>query len=261
MARTSGSCLIGQQKATTRGAGRAAIKCATMRADKTSCSASLSAARRATMSRRNARRQPVLSSFASCITVISMKFRTRFAPLLLALALPVFAQNGDSAFLNAREAFRAGKLDKLERPSASPAITNWRPTPKTTGCACGWKGRPVGDSRLPATPRRQLCCRKLRADWIRWLGKRAAWSEVDAEFPALLAPSPMSPASASRRAWRDDRSVNEADKLWQAMLEPPEPCRPVLDALVASQAKTADDVWARARRQVEINRPARPEPP
>ena len=70
MARTSGSCLIGQQKATTCGTGRAAIKCATMRADKTSCSASLSAARRATMSRRNARRQPVLSSFASCITVI-----------------------------------------------------------------------------------------------------------------------------------------------------------------------------------------------
>jgi soluble lytic murein transglycosylase len=24
---------------------------------------------------------------------------------------------------------------------------------------------------------------KLRADWIRWLGKRGMWSEVDAEFP------------------------------------------------------------------------------
>ena len=52
------------------GAGRAAIKCATMRADKASCSASLNAARRATMSRRNARRQAVLSSFASCISII-----------------------------------------------------------------------------------------------------------------------------------------------------------------------------------------------
>jgi soluble lytic murein transglycosylase len=24
---------------------------------------------------------------------------------------------------------------------------------------------------------------KLRADWIRWLGKRFVWNEVDAEYP------------------------------------------------------------------------------
>jgi soluble lytic murein transglycosylase len=31
---------------------------------------------------------------------------------------------------------------------------------------------------------------KLRADWIRWLGKRGMWNEVDAEFPKMLAPEP-----------------------------------------------------------------------
>jgi soluble lytic murein transglycosylase len=40
------------------------------------------------------------------------------------------------------------------------------------------------------------------------------------------------------------------------MLEPPEPCRPVFDALVTSQRMDAEAVWTRARRQVEANRPS-----
>ena len=187
-----------------------------------------------------------------------MKFRTRFAPLLLALALPAFAQNGDTAFLIARDAFRAGDIAKLER--AIGQLGNHELAPY----AENYRLRMWMEKGDPSTIRDFLqrndgsyVAEKLRADWIRWLGKRAGWSEVDAEFPRLLAPEPdVTCYSQQARLARDDRSVlAEADKLWQAMLEPPEPCRPVLDALVASQAKTADDVWARARRQVEINRP------
>ena len=187
-----------------------------------------------------------------------MKFRTRFAPLLLALALPVFAQNGDAAFLNAREAFRAGKLDKLEQAIGQLGSHELAPYAENYRLRM-WmeKGDPSAIRDFLQRHDGSYVAEKLRADWIRWLGKRAAWSEVDAEFPALLAPEPdVACFSQQARLARDDRSVlNEADKLWQNTLEPPEPCRPVLDALVASQAKTADDVWARARRQVEINRP------
>lgn len=187
-----------------------------------------------------------------------MKFRTRFAPLLLALALPAFAQNGDTAFLIARDAFRAGDIAKLER--AIGQLGNHELAPY----AENYRLRMWMEKGDPSTIRDFLqrndgsyVAEKLRADWVRWLGKRAGWSEVDAEFPRLLAPEPdVTCYSQQARLARDDRSVlAEADKLWQAMLEPPEPCRPVLDALVTSQAKTADDVWARARRQVEINRP------
>jgi hypothetical protein len=62
--------LIGQQKATTPGNGNAVSKCSTMRADRPACSASLNAARRATISRRNTRRQAVLSSFGSTMVQI-----------------------------------------------------------------------------------------------------------------------------------------------------------------------------------------------
>ena len=31
---------------------------------------------------------------------------------------------------------------------------------------------------------------KLRADWIRWLGKRGNWAEIIVEYPKLTAPEP-----------------------------------------------------------------------
>jgi hypothetical protein len=62
--------LIGQQKATIPGTGKLVNKYSTMRADSPACSASLNAARRATISRRNTRRQAVLSSFGSTMVQI-----------------------------------------------------------------------------------------------------------------------------------------------------------------------------------------------
>ena len=120
-----------------------------------------------------------------------MKFRTRFAPLLLALALPAFAQNGDAAFLIARDAFRAGDIAKLER--AIGQLGNHELAPY----AENYRLRMWMEKGDPSTIRDFLqrndgsyVAEKLRADWIRWLGKRAGWSEVDAEFPRLLAPEP-----------------------------------------------------------------------
>ena len=184
-----------------------------------------------------------------------MKFRTRLAPLLLVFSLSAFAQDGDSAFLAARDAFRAGKIDKLEQ--AIGQLGNHELAPYAENYRLRmWmdKGDPAGIRDFLRRNEGSYVAEKLRADWVRWLGKRALWSEVDAEYPGLLAPEPD--VTCYNLQARTDRSVlAEAEKLWLTMLEPPEACRPVLDALVASQAKTADDVWARARRQVEINRP------
>ena len=63
-ARTSGSCLIGQQKAKMAGTGSEARKWETMRDDSSKCATSSSEPRLATISRRNARRHAVLSSSA-----------------------------------------------------------------------------------------------------------------------------------------------------------------------------------------------------
>ncbi len=65
---------------------------------------------------------------------------------------------------------------------------------------------------------------KLRADWIRWLGKRARVERGRCRISRAARPRArchlLQPAG---RLARDDRSVlNEADKLWLTMLEPPE---------------------------------------
>jgi soluble lytic murein transglycosylase len=187
-----------------------------------------------------------------------MKFHTRFAPLLLSLSLSAFAQNGDTAFLTARDAFRAGNLNKLEQ--AIGQLGNHELAPYAENYRLRmWmeKGDPTAIRDFLQRHDGSYVAEKLRADWIRWQGKRSGWNEVDAEFGKLLAPEPdVTCYSQQARLARDDRSVlAEAEKMWLTMLEPPEPCRPILDAVVASQKMSADDVWARARRQLEANRP------
>lgn len=186
-----------------------------------------------------------------------MKFRLVLAGLTLSTTL--FAQVGDTAFTNAREAFRNGDINKLERAASQLGnhelavyVENYR--------LRMWmeKGDPEGLRSFLQRNDGSYVAEKLRADWIRWLGKRFTWNEVDAEFPRLISPeADVTCYSQQARLARDDRSaLAEAEKLWLTMLEPPEPCRPLFDRLVASQRMNADDIWARARRQLEANRPS-----
>ncbi|MDE2440247.1 MAG: lytic transglycosylase domain-containing protein [Betaproteobacteria bacterium] len=177
--------------------------------------------------------------------------------LCLVLSLPAFAQDGDATFLTARDAFRAGDINKLERAISQLGSHELTPYAENYRLRM-WmdKGDPSNLRDFLQRYEGSYVAEKLRADWIRWLGKRSMWNEVDAEFPKMIAPEPdITCYSQQARLAHDDRSVLvEAEKLWLAMLEPPEPCRPVLDALVAGQKISTDDVWARARRQVEANR-------
>ncbi len=185
-----------------------------------------------------------------------MKFHVLLASLALSSSL--FAQGNDTAFLTARDAFRAGDINKLERAIGQLGNHELAPYAESYRLRM-WidKGDPSNLRDFLQRNEGSYVAEKLRADWIRLFGKRSTWNEVETEFPKLLAPEPdVTCYNQQARLARDDRSVlTEAEKLWLTMLEPPEPCRPILDALVASQKMTADDVWARARRQLEANRP------
>lgn len=186
-----------------------------------------------------------------------MKFRLIL--LALGLSFSVLAQeSGDSAFLAAREAFRVGKLDQLERAAAqlgnhplSPYVENYRLRMVME------RDDPAGIRAFLARNEGSYVAEKLRADWIRWLGKRMAWNEIDLEFPKLIAPETDVTCFAQQARWaRGDRGVlDEAGKQWLTLLEPPESCKPVLETLVTTQKVGVDELWTRARRQIEINRP------
>lgn len=186
-----------------------------------------------------------------------MKFRVLI--LGLSLAFPVFAQDSrDAAFLAARDAFRAGDRNKLERATAQLGNHELAPYAENYRLRM-WMDQGDSASLRSFFERyeKSYVAEKLRADWIRWLGKRSTWNEIESEYPKLLAPEPdITCYNQQARLARDDRSVlDEAEKLWLSQLEPPEACRPVFDNLIASQRLSVDDVWARARRQIEANRP------
>ena len=163
-------------------------------------------------------------------------------------------------FLNARDAFVRRRDITTELANGQPSGNHEPLAPYADGCfACGWKGRLC---RRFATSLHAdgSYVRRETADWIRWLASGPA-ERVDAEFPACFAPSRDVTAASRPPIAATTAMLAEADKSGGSDVGCPEPYRPVLDALVASQAKTADDVRARARRQVEINRPARPGAP
>ena len=97
---------------------------------------------------------------------------------------------------------------------------------------------------------------KLRGDWLRALGKQGRWEEFDADYPALQQPDQeISCYILQRRLAKNDASaLDEAMPLWLTLVDTPEACYPVLEALIINKRVLADDVWARIRRQFEANR-------
>ena len=184
----------------------------------------------------------------------------KFSVLLVAfvLALPAAAQESrDSVYLAARDAFRAGDRAKLDRAAAQ--IGNHELAPYVENYQLRMTMDQGDSSATQAFLRRYegtFVAEKLRADWIRWFGKRGYWSEIQREYPGLLAPEADVTCyyQQARLANGDLAVLDDAGKLWLVQLEPPEACRPVLEALIRNNRVTAEDVWARARRQFEANK-------
>jgi soluble lytic murein transglycosylase len=185
----------------------------------------------------------------------------KFPAILLGIlvSLPLFAQESrDSTYLAARDAFRAGDRVKLGR--AAEQLGNHELAPYVENYQLRIN-MPQGDSAAMRAflerYERTYVAEKLRADWIRWLGKGGNWAEIDVEYPKLIAPEPDVTCyyQQAKLAGNDKTALDDAQKLWLTMLEPPEACRAVLDLLVRDNRLTTDDVWARTRRQFEVNRP------
>ena len=189
-----------------------------------------------------------------------MKFRTALslACLLLSSVLAVRVDAApDDRFLAARDAVKAGDKAKLER--IAPELQGY----ELEAYVDYWRLVVDLGNADPAVIKAFLqrndktyIADKLRGDWLRQLGKRQQWADFDAEFPALAQPDQELACYAlqSRRLRGDASMLDEAQPLWLNLIEPPEGCYPVLEALILEKRVLADDVWARVRRQFEANR-------
>lgn len=185
--------------------------------------------------------------------------KLRVLALSFFLASPLFAQDGrDTAFLIARDAFRAGDYIKLER-AANLVGTGYELSPYVEY----FQLRMNLEQTDPGTVRDFLeryegayVAEKLRGDWLRFLARKALWVGFEAEYPKLLSPEQdVACLNFQARLARGDKAaLDEALPLWLSLLEPPDSCQPVLEALIWEKKVLARDVWARIRRQFEANR-------
>ena len=189
-----------------------------------------------------------------------MKFRFT-APLLLFVFLPwlhALASSLDESFLAAHDATGKGDRAQIERLAGelrehelAVYVDYWRlqldlKKNPDTAAITAFLAANAGD----------YLAEKVRGDWLREVGRQQQWALFDAHYPALEQPDQelMCYALQSRMARADESALDEAMPLWLRLTEPPEPCQPVLAALILARRVGVDEVWARIRRQVETNR-------
>ena len=183
--------------------------------------------------------------------------------LLLALfawlltPLGAVAQTADEQFLAARDAARAGDKAKLER--LAPTLQAYELAPYVDYWRILLDLKDVDPASVGLFLERNqntYVAEKLRIDWLRQTGKQQQWEQFDVEYSRLAQPDQSLACYAlqSRRARGDSSALDDAMPLWLNLLEPPEPCYPVLEALIIDKRVLADAVWARIRRQFEANK-------
>ncbi len=188
-----------------------------------------------------------------------MKFRF----LVFLLVFPWFALaaagalTADERFLAARDAAHAGDRARLER------IATELKGYELESYLEYWQLQPTLDSADPATIKAFLArneksylAERLRAEWLKQLGKRGQWADFDAEYPALVqADQELACYALQRRYAQGDSGVlDEAMALWLRLMEPPDSCYPLLEALIIEKRVLADGVWERIRRLFEANK-------
>ncbi|MGE5386133.1 MAG: transglycosylase SLT domain-containing protein [Betaproteobacteria bacterium] len=173
-----------------------------------------------------------------------------------AAAAPAPTSN-DASYILARDAFRAGDSLRLERAAAN--LGDHELLPYVEYFKLRMRLEQADDNVALAFFNRYdgtYVAEKLRGDWLRVLAKRGQWSVVENEYAKLKAPEQdLSCLALQARLARGDKSaLDEAQGLWLTLLDPPDTCTPVLEALIWDKRVLANEVWERIRRQFEANR-------
>lgn len=188
-----------------------------------------------------------------------MKFKSLLLSLFLAGAMGVQAQEGakDARILAAKDAAKANDRARLEK--LLPEVQGHELAPWVQYWYLKSAIETVEATQIReflSQNERSFLAERLRMEWLRQLAKRGQWQEFEREFPKLRSADQdvACYSLANRLENKDKAALEEAQPLWMSLLEPPEPCRPVLEALIWEKRVLADHVWQRARRQFEANK-------
>jgi soluble lytic murein transglycosylase len=188
--------------------------------------------------------------------MISKVFRNLAVALACVLAAGVATAKDsakysvDESLLAAYDAYRAGDpvkfarlAKRLEGHVLEPWLDYWRLSMRL-------EDTPSREVReFLATHANRYVNERLRADWLRVLGKRAEWSEFDRQ--ALRYTRDDLEVSCyrwiSRLEHGDDSALDEATAIWLEPTELPDGCQRLSTILSVRGRLTVTDVWRRVR--------------
>ena len=164
----------------------------------------------------------------------------------------------DDLFLKAYDAFRAGDAIKLQKASSrfggnasgnagayllAPYLEYWRLKLRI-------EDAPEADVR--AFLEKQVgsyLADRLRADWLKELGRRGDWQNFEQTLPPLAQDDLEIRCYAwlSRLTRGDDSAFEEARAVWLEPRELPDGCNALVDKMLDTKKISVDDVWRRGR--------------
>ena len=172
-------------------------------------------------------------------------------PLLTGLcAGTAHAANADETFLAARDAYNTldtKKLDtlagQLQGHPLEMYVAYWQLSARIRGA--NPESVRAFLARYPDGP----LADRLRAEWLKELGKEANWEIFNQEYPRLISEdTDITCYALQARLARDDQDAfKEARPLWFTGKTQPESCAPVFDRMIATSQLSLNDMWQRMR--------------
>jgi len=179
------------------------------------------------------------------------------------------APSPESRFLAAREAVQKGDrqklalaLEALRGHDLEPWVEYWGLRLRVEDVVSDRNATPqvaplVGD--FLTRQKGSYLAEKLRGDWLRALGKRQQWEAFQQDAAGILQPETdvVCYSLQARLALQQDATaLDEARSLWLSSAELPEACLPLMETVTAANRLSEDEIWQRARRQLEQKRPS-----
>jgi len=177
------------------------------------------------------------------------------AAWLVALASAALALSDDEGFLAAREAFQKGNIEHLSRLASElrdyplyPYVAYWQLRSHMPEANAAVVEAFMSDYRDT------LLSERVRADWLRTLGRNQDWEAFEREYNKLAIDDLELACYAlqARLALHKEQSaLKEARPMWYQGSVQPDSCAPLFDAMLRQGLLEEDDVWSRIRLALE----------
>ncbi|HEX7454978.1 MAG TPA: transglycosylase, partial [Gallionella sp.] len=187
-------------------------------------------------------------------SLVSHFYLMKFLLLFLLLITTNALASQDDDFLAARDAFRAGDAAKL-----STLALRLQHSPLEVYTAY-YQLKMRLDTIDPGVIREYLArpddtplIDRMRADWLRILGKKQQWELFDSEYPRLISEDAELTCYAlqSRLRSQETSVLREARELWFSAKDQPESCAVLFEMAIVAGVISQQDIWQRERMALE----------